>query len=169
MLKKNKVVIKVVVLFFFLLLVTSACNTTMTNVEQQPEPISINVPENSIQETSVSYGAIKKYLKIGVTTQADILKLFGSPNNMTKSSSGNEIWVYDKVRTEVSTTAEKGTAGGMVGGGIGIGPGGVGVAAGGSKSKSTTNLISTTNTLTVIMEFNEENILIDYSARQGRY
>ena len=167
MLKKNKVVIRVVV--FFLLSVTSACNTTMTNVEQQPEQISINVPENSIQETSLSYGAIKKYLKIGVTTQADILKLFGSPNNMTTSSSGNEIWVYDKVRTELSTTAEKGTAGGIIGGGIGIGSGGVGAAAGGSKSKSTTNLVSTTNTLTVIMEFNEKNILIDYSARQGRY
>ena len=167
MLKKNKVVIRVVVVAFFLLSVTSACNTTMTNVEQQP--ISINVPENSIQGTSLSYGAIKKYLKIGVTTQADILKLFGSPNNMTTSSSGNEIWVYDKVRTELSTTAEKGTAGGIVGGGIGIGSGGVGAAAGGSKSKSTTNLVSTTNTLTVIMEFNEKNILIDYSARQGRY
>lgn len=168
MLKKNKVVIRVVVVFF-LLSVTSACNTTMTNVEQQPEQISINVPENSIQETSLSYGAIKKYLKIGVTTQADILKLFGSPNNMTTSSSGNEMWVYDKVRTELSTTAEKGTAGGIIGGGIGIGSGGVGAAAGGSKSKSTTNLVSTTNTLTVIMEFNEKNILIDYSARQGRY
>lgn len=167
MLKKNKVVIRVVV--FFLLSVTSACNTTMTNVEQQPEQISINVPENSIQETSLSYGAIKKYLKIGVTTQADILKLFGSPNNMTTSSSGNEIWVYDKVRTELSTSAEKGTAGGIIGGGIGIGSGGVGAAAGGSKSKSTTNLVSTTNTLTVIMEFDEKNILIDYSARQGRY
>lgn len=168
MLKKNKVVIRVVVVFF-LLSATSACNTTMTNVEQQPEPISINVPENSIQETSLSYGAIKKYLKIGVTTQADILKLFGSPNNMTTSSSGNEIWVYDKVRTELSTTAEKGTAGGIVGGGIGIGAGGVGAAAGGSSSKSKTNLVSTTNTLTIIMEFNEKNILIDYSARQGRY
>ena len=168
MLKKNKVVIRVVVVFF-LLSVTSACNTTMTNVEQQPEQISINVPENSIYETSLSYGAIKKYLKIGVTTQADILKLFGSPNNMTTSGSGNEIWVYDKVRTELSTTAEKGTAGGIIGGGIGIGSGGVGAAAGGSKSKSTTNLVSTTNTLTVIMEYNEKNILIDYSARQGRY
>jgi len=168
MLKKNKVVIKVVVVFF-LLSVSSACNTTMTKVEQQPEQISINVPENSIQETSLSYGAIKKYLKIGVTTQADILKLFGSPNNMTTSSSGNEIWVYDKVRTELSTTAEKGTAGGIVGGGIGIGSGGVGAAVGGSESKSKTNVISTTNTLTVIMEFNEKNILIDYSARQGRY
>ena len=168
MLKKNKVVIRVVVVFF-LLSVTSACNTTMTNVEQQPEQISINVPENSIQETSLSYGAIKKYLKIGVTTQADILKLFGSPNNMTTSSSGNEIWVYDKVRTELSTTAEKGTAGGIIGGGIGIGSGGVGAAVGGSESKSKTNVISTTNTLTVIMEFNEKNILIDYSARQGRY
>jgi len=168
MLKKNKVVIRVMVVFF-LLSVTSACNTTMTNVEQKPEQISINVPENSIQETSLSYGAIKKYLKIGVTTQADILKLFGSPNNMTTSSSGNEIWVYDKVRTELSTSAEKGTAGGIIGGGIGIGSGGVGAAAGGSKSKSTTNLVSTTNTLTVIMEFNEKNILIDYSARQGRY
>ena len=167
MLKKNKVVIRVVV--FFLLSVTSACNTTMTNVEQQPEQISINVPENSIQETSLSYGAIKKYLKIGVTTQADILKLFGSPNNMTTSSSGNEIWVYDKIRTELSTTAEKGTAGGIIGGGIGIGSGGVGAAVGGSESKSKTNVISTTNTLTVIMEFNGNNILIDYSARQGRY
>ncbi len=168
MLKKNKVVVRVV-LVFFLLSVTSACNTTMRNLEQQAEPISINVPENNIQETSLSYGAIKKYLKIGVTTQADILKLFGSPNNMTTSSSGNEIWVYDKVRTELSTTAEKGTAGGIVGGGIGIGSGGVGAAVGGSESKSKTNVVSTTNTLTVIMEFNEKNILIDYSARQGRY
>ena len=118
---------------------------------------------------SLSYGMIKKNLTVGSTTQADVLTLFGSPNNMTTSGRGNEIWVYDKVRTELSSDSQRSSVGGGVGVGAGFGGGAVGGMIGGSNSTSSSSMVSSTNTLTVIMEFNKRNILVDYSARQGRF
>jgi hypothetical protein len=40
---------------------------------------------------ALSYGAIKKHLKVGTSTQIDVIKLLGSPNNLTMTSNGNEV------------------------------------------------------------------------------
>ena len=136
------------------------------------QPVSGGVSPIKIEssgENSLTYGAIKKHLEVGKTTQADVLKEFGSPNNMTVSSSGTEIWVYDKVRTEISSDSNATSSGGFLGAGVGDGTGGIGPGVGGRSSQSSSQVISSTKTLTVIMEFNKQNILSDFSARTGRY
>jgi len=145
---------------------------SLTACIQQPikQIDRINLEDSGIdsQGISLSYGMIKKYLSTGRTTQADILRLFGSPNNMTTSSGGIEIWVYDKVRTELSSNSQRDAR--SIGIGISAGTNTViGGAIGESNLSSSSTLVSSTNTLTVIMEFNKDNILINYSARQGRY
>ena len=154
--------------WIFLLLISVSLSVCMQPV-RQVKPISVEGKGGGVQGVSLSYGMIKKHLSVGHTTQENVLRLFGSPNNMTTSSSGTEIWVYDKVRTELSSNSERNTVGGGLGSGTGMGSGVIGTVIGGSNSSSSSNLVSSTNTLTVIMEFNKDNVLIDYSARQGRY
>jgi len=152
---------------FFLVVVSASLLSGCISqpVRSGVSPIKIE----SRAENRLTYGAIKKHLEIGKTTQADVLKEFGSPNNMTVSSSGTEVWVYDKVRTEISSVSNATSSGGFLGAGFGDGTGGLGVGVGGRNSQSSSQVVSSTKTLTVIMEFNKQNILSDFSARTGRY
>jgi len=136
----------------------------------QPAQVS-DTPANddSVEQNSLTYGALKKHLKVGSTTQGDVLKMFGSPNNMTLSSGGTEIWVYDKIRTEMSSNSSRNSVGGIAGGGFGVGSGAVGAGIGGSSVNSSSGVVSSTETLTVLMEFDKNSILTDYSIRTGRY
>lgn len=127
-----------------------------------------NQVSDSVGVAELSYGAIKKHLEVGKSTIADVVKLLGSPNNMTMTSAGNEIWIYDRISTQSATAGSSSS----IGGGIGVGAtsGNVGGIAGigGSSSSSQTSLVSATKTLTVILEFKDE-VLIDLLAREGRY
>jgi len=52
-------------------------------------------------------------LKKGVTTQADVLEKFGSPNIATIDASGQEVWTYEKHAT-VTTGSETGGYGTII-------------------------------------------------------
>lgn len=45
-------------------------------------------------KNSLNKMEIEKSLKKGVTTQEQVLEIFGSPNVVTTNSSGQEIWSY---------------------------------------------------------------------------
>ncbi len=118
---------------------------------------------------SLSYGAIKQALRVGVSTQEEVLSRFGSPNNMTLNAKGHEIWVYDLVRSEVDTSGSSANAGIKAGFGVGLGNAGAGALFGGGESHSRSRLVSATKTLTIILEFDRNHVLTDLLAREGRY
>ena len=37
-------------------------------------------------------------------SQAEVLEVLGSPNIVTKNSSGNEVWTYDKISSSQSSS-----------------------------------------------------------------
>ena len=129
------------------------------------------VDGNDVQKgVDISYGAIKKNLKIGISTQADVIKKFGSPNNMTyQGKSHGELWIYDRIQTESMTQTEAVSAGVAFGGIAGTGGGAIGASIGGSSNRSAIRSSSSVRMLTVILEFEESGTLIDISARQGGY
>ncbi|MCW9045472.1 MAG: hypothetical protein OQK35_03980 [Alphaproteobacteria bacterium] len=142
--------------------VLTGCNTT----QKMAQPIQ---QDTSVPRSLLSYGMVKKLLKPNVTIQAEVLKHFGSPNNMTYQSNGNELWIYDKVSTEVSTQS----SGNQSGFGLGIvnsnAGSAIGALAGSRQHNSETTSRSSLRTLTVIMEFNDKSVLKEVSARKGGY
>ena len=56
-----------------------------------------------MQKSNLTVGAIKKEIAKEKTTQAEILKLFGSPNLITKNRKNNEVWSYDKMPYEAKS------------------------------------------------------------------
>ncbi len=52
------------------------------------------------QKSNLTFGVVKSKVKRGQTTQAEILKLFGSPNLITKNKSNNEVWSYNKMSVQ---------------------------------------------------------------------
>lgn len=116
----------------------------------------------------ITYGMVKRQIQRGETTQAEVLRLFGSPNNLTKEDD-SELWIYDVTSTEAYTVGSHERVGGAIGGGGVVGAGGIGGFATGSTGTSVTSYSTSTRTLTVIIEFDPKGVVKDYSARSARY
>ena len=56
-----------------------------------PAPIESSEPE---QPSALSYGMVTSQVRKGVTTQLELVQLFGSPNISTYDSAGVESWVW---------------------------------------------------------------------------
>ena len=133
-----------------------------------PTPLHTNSSESEGEKSQLSYGMVKKLLVVGQTSQSDVIKAFGAPNNMTYAANGGEMWVYDQVKTDTVssvTSARQGVTVGAVGGAGSS----VGVAGGSSMNRSSTVQSSSVRTLTVILEFDRQGRLLTHSARVGGY
>ena len=101
------------------------------------------------QKSNLTAGMVKKEIIKGVTTQNDILQVFGAPNIITKNRSGNEVWTYDKVSVERSASSQYGTI----------------IIAGIGGERSGTS----TRTFTLMIEFNDKEVVKDYSYRSSAF
>ena len=52
------------------------------------------------QKSNLTFGVVKSKIQKGVTTQEEILQIFGSPNLTTKNKSNNEVWSYNKMSVQ---------------------------------------------------------------------
>jgi hypothetical protein len=114
----------------------------------------------------ISFGLIKKELIVGKSTQEDVIRRFGSPNNMVLTSGGRgEMWIYDRIRSESSVytnSSDKNL-------GFGVGRSSTGIVAGTRSSTGSSSSTTSVRTLTVILDFDSNSVLKDISARQGGY
>lgn len=116
----------------------------------------------------LTVGTVQREIKIGMTT-ADVVQVLGSPNMVTTDERRRESWVYDKVATEAAYSTSSGgvsalvLGGGLVGSGL---IGGVG-GAGGSRSAGATS--TTQRTLTIIIKFDEQSRVRDFSYRSSSF
>ncbi len=115
-------------------------------------------------ETDISYGALKMHLEEGVSTQRDVIKLFGSPDNMMMDSKG-ELWTYDRVTRTSTTTDNSANESNTVSGSIII----LGGNTSDSNRKAQSTTSSSTKTITAILEFDKDGVLIKYSVRISKY
>jgi len=109
---------------------------------------------------SLTPGGTKKHIKLNQSTQVEIIEVFGTPNIVTQSASG-EVWVYDKISSQ-QTSSAFGLGGGGGGGGHG-GAGGGRVGGGiGSSTRSET-------TVMLIIYFDRNDIVRDYKIKQTKF
>jgi hypothetical protein len=102
-----------------------------------------------VQKSNLTAGMVKKEIIEGVTTQNDILQVFGAPNIITRNKSGKEVWTYDTISVEKS--AEEGYWNVIVAG-----------AAGGRSSTST-------RTFTLMIEFDDNEVVKECSYRASAF
>ncbi len=102
-----------------------------------------------LEKSNLTAGMAKTKIIKNQTTQTEILQVFGSPNIITKNKSGNEVWTYDKVSVESGTFGAYGTI----------------LIAGASGSSSSTS----SRTFTLMIEFDEHDVVKDYSYRSSGF
>ncbi len=54
-------------------------------------------------EKEFTLGLVQKNIRVGMS-QADVAEAIGSPNIVTKDSSGRETWIYDKIASQISSS-----------------------------------------------------------------
>ena len=111
--------------------------------------ISGCTPAEPVQPSNLTPGMVKKEIVEGVTTQQEILSVFGPPNIITKSKSGNEVWTYDTI--SVKQSAKDGYWNVIV--------------AGGSSTKGS----SSTRTFTLMIEFDSNEVVKTCSYRSSAF
>jgi len=113
----------------------------------------------------LSYGMVQLTVKVGITTQADILEKFGAPNVTTIDGSGREMWVYDRHATVTYDKSSGFSIGMLVGAGGGNVGGGGGLGFGSSKSRSE----QTQRTMTLILKFDANKVVSDFQSRSSSF
>ena len=131
---------------------------------------------------ALSYGTATGMVKKGVTTQVELLELFGGPSVMTADRDGTEIWMYDKTTSTVSgTSAQSGSQATQSEASSFAAFLGIPFFAGVGGSNRNTNSQSaqvnqsantatrSVKTITFIIKFNQDRTVKDYSVRQASY
>jgi hypothetical protein len=133
-----------------------------------PAPPPITSPEPP-QQSALSYGLVTSQVRKGVTTQLELVQLFGSPNISTFDSAGIESWVYERTvtQTEVQNNARSVQAAANLG--VFFGSGQAGGGASGGQSSSTGTVTSSVRSITVIVKFAPNKTVSDYSVRASYF
>ena len=104
----------------------------------------------------LTLGNVQKNIKVGMSG-AEVARVMGSPNIVTKDGDNKEVWIYDKIST--NTAASRSSLFG-IGGRLGGTTGGVGLGTYGSGASSQNQ-----KTLTVVIKFVSGKVSqIDYNA-----
>ncbi len=159
---KNRGPILNVLLFLFIL--------TISGCFKAKAP---DLPYSNQQKSNLTAGMVKKYVKADKATQTDILSVFGAPNIITRDKEGNEVWTYDKQSMASSSevaawnAAGSGTAAaaGLAGDALVGGTATIGAQAG----KNSTSSRSSSTTFTLMISFNENDVVKYYRMRATQF
>ena len=108
----------------------------------------------------LTVGTVQKEIIMGMPA-SEVAAVLGSPNIVTTDEERREVWIYDKISSEVAYSKSSAGVAGLVFGGSG------GAIGGGSKSAGAAS--SSQRTLTVIIKFDESSLVRDFSYRTSRF
>ena len=108
----------------------------------------------------VTVGTVQREVRMGMSA-AEVAEVLGSPNIVTTDDERNETWIYDKISSDVTYSRSSGNVVGLIFGNSG---GGVGVGSTSAGSTSTSQ-----RTLTVIIKFDENAMVRDFSYHSSQF
>lgn len=111
----------------------------------------------------LTVGKVQREIKVGMPG-SEVVRVLGSPNIVTTDEERREVWVYDRVATDMVYSESRGGAMALV---FVTGDGLAGAAPGyqaGSGARSTTQ-----RTLTVVIKFDKESRVRDFSYHASQF
>jgi len=108
----------------------------------------------------ITVGTVQKEIRLGMSA-ADVASVLGSPNIVTTDEQRQETWIYDKISSDVTYSRSSGTIVGLIFGSSGGGAG-IGSTSAGSTSSSQ-------RTLTVVIKFDGDDAVRDFSYHTSRF
>ena len=106
----------------------------------------------SAKEREMTTGIVQKEIHIGMS-QAEVATALGSPNIVTRDSSNKETWIYDKIASEASYSQSHGYGTILL---LGF-------------SRDAGAVSTTQKTLTVVIKFDEKNLVESFSYHASKF
>lgn len=100
----------------------------------------------------VTVGKVQREIRIGMSS-SQVAEILGSPNIVSTDEERREVWIYDKIATDVAYSSNEGAAAILIFGVTG---------STGAASKSQ-------RTLTVIIKFDKNNKVRDFAYHTSRF
>lgn len=108
----------------------------------------------------LTVGTVQREIRLGMSG-AEVAEVLGSPNIVTTDEERRETWIYDKISSEVAYSRSGGAIVGLLfsssGGGLGAG------------SKSAGASSTSQRTLTVVIRFDENDMVRDFSYHSSSF
>jgi len=108
----------------------------------------------------VTVGTVQREISIGMPA-AEVASILGAPNIVSTDAERREVWIWDKISTDVAYSRSSGVVAGLV-----VGDSGGGAGAG---SKNAGASSSSQRTLTIIVKFDDAGLVRDFSYRTSSF
>ena len=147
----------------------SAPQVQSTEAPTTPLANAVAAPPAQSGASALSYGVVTATVVKGKTTQADLLQMFGGPNISTTDAEGVESWVYERSvsQTDVASRSNNWQAAANLG--VSFGQAQIGASGGGGSSGAAASTASSFRSLTVIVKFNSNRTVKDFSVRASQF
>ena len=132
-------VIKIPLIIITSILLLTGCVTA-------PEPLT---KKNS----ELTQGMVQMNLEVGKTTKAEVVETFGAPNITTRDGDGNEVWTYQRQAQVNQSSSNSGFIFVIIAG----------------KSSSTSGFESSSRMMTLIIKFDNKDIVADFKSRESNF
>ena len=130
---------KIILVLITSFLLLTACVTA-------PEPLT---KKNS----ELTQGMVQMNLEVGKTNKAEVLNTFGGPNITTRDSSGNEVWTYQRAAQVSQSSSQSGYWTIIIAG----------------KSGSAAGFETSSRMITLIIKFDQSDIVTDFKSRESNF
>ena len=108
---------------------------------------------SSTPNSALTQGSVQLNLKVGETTKAQVLEVFGSPNITTRDAAGAEVWSYQRHAPVSQSTSQSGFWTILLAGG----------------SQSASGFTQTSRTMTLIIKFDGQDVVQDFRSRTSDF
>jgi outer membrane protein assembly factor BamE (lipoprotein component of BamABCDE complex) len=112
----------------------------------------------------LTVGTVQREIRIGMSG-AEVAATLGSPNIVSTDEERREVWIYDKVSTDVAYSNSSGGISALIlgGGSSVVGGGSTGVSRGAGATSRTQK------TLTIIIKFDENGQVRDFAYHASKF
>jgi hypothetical protein len=109
-----------------------------------------------MSKSNLTSGQVSMTLKKNITTQAEVVEVFGAPNLVTQNADGEDVWTYQKNATVANATSNSSYA--------------TIILLGGSSKSS--GFEQSSRTMTLIIKFKDikgVKTVVDFSSRSSSF
>lgn len=111
-----------------------------------PEPLTK-------QNSELTQGNVQLTMVVGETTKTEVLETFGAPNITTRDGTGHEVWTYQRAAQVSQSSAKKGYWNLILAG----------------QSAEASGFESSSRMTTLIIKFDEDDIVSDFRSRTSNF
>lgn len=105
------------------------------------------------KNSNLTQGNVQMHIATGVTTEAQILDIFGAPNVTTRDGQGQEVWTYQRQAQVNQSYGQSGSWSVILLG----------------QSSSASGFESSSRMITLVIKFNSLDIVSDFNSRAANF